>query len=123
MKNNLRFHLLIAALITLGLNGCKSSSTSPSSTSTSSGSGPTTGSSFTYVVRQYDISGFDVTSSDTVTATVTGTQSSFEGQQNVVQFSNGDNYVYSSNGDVSVYLNENTALWRRPRVGAIPIQR
>ncbi len=106
MRNNFWFLSLIAVLTAFGLNGCKSSSTSPSSNSTLTGSGPTTGSSFTYVVQQYDISGFDVTSSDTVTATVTGTQSSFEGEQNVVQFSNGDDYVYESNGDVSIYLTE-----------------
>jgi hypothetical protein len=104
MLNNVRIQFIIAVLTAFGLNGCTSSSTSPSSTS--SGSGPATGSSFTYVVKQYDISGFDVTSTDTVNATVSGTQSSFEGQQNVVQFSNGDDYVYSSNGDVSIYLNE-----------------
>jgi hypothetical protein len=106
MRKYFRFLSFIAALAAFGLNGCKSSLTSPSSSSTSSGSGPTTGSSFTYVVRQYDISGFDVLTTDTVTATVSGTQSSFEGEQNVVQFSNGDDYVYESNGDVSIYLNE-----------------
>jgi hypothetical protein len=106
MRNNFQFLFFIAILTAFDLNGCKSSSTSPSSTSTSSGSAPTTGSSYTYIVQQYDISGFDVTSTDTVIATVTGTQSSFEGEQNVVQFSNGDDYVYESNGDVSIYLNE-----------------
>jgi hypothetical protein len=105
MQNNFRFIIFVAALTGVGMGGCKSSSTSPSS-ATTSGSGPTTGSSFTYVVQQYDISGFDIISTDTVTATATGTQSSFEGMQNVVQFSNGDNFVYGSNGDVSIYLNE-----------------
>lgn len=106
MQNKFSLHLLIAALSVFAMSGCKSSSTSPSSNSTASGSGLTVGSSFMYKVQQYAVDGFTILTTDTVTATVTGTQSSFEGQQNVVQFSNGDSYVYGSNGDVTIYLSE-----------------
>ena len=49
-------------------------------------------------------------STDTETATVTGTQASWNGQQNVLQFDNGDAYVYDSNGDVTIYLSETQPL-------------
>lgn len=109
MRNNFRFLPFIALLIAFGLNGCRTTSTSPSSTS--SGSSPAVGSTFTYKVVQYDIDNFTPLTIDTVTATLTGTQPSFEGAQNVVEFSNagafnGSDLVYASNSDVSVYVSE-----------------
>jgi hypothetical protein len=105
MHNNFRFFSLIAALITVGLNGCSSSSTSPSSTSTPTGSGPTTGSTYTYQIRQYNVDG-SVASTDTATVTMTGIQSSWNGMSNVYQFNNGHSYVYESDGDLNSYLSE-----------------
>ncbi len=103
------FLLLLISLISIGLGACKSSS-GPSNPGGSTVSGPATGSTFTYQVIQFELDDLTPKTVDTETATVEGTQSSFEGMSNVVQFSNGDDFVYPSNGDVTAYLSETQPL-------------